>query len=335
MVDLQSTALPLGYAALAKGMDALRRTEILPLLPNRTTDPPFYPNTDTERSPRAACSMSNPSKLTRLALVLAIAWALGCASVPDDIAPAAGLVTAIPLDPVRVASLQDGEELIYDVRVGPLHVADIRYRVRRFESRGIPWVAIDGITQMSGIAGTLSNAGGTVRAVISPETFLPVTSIWTTTAKRPKSRAVAFSHDGNSADAAMWSETWVDTAHLKGASLFDPVSSVYLLRVIDPPQLGEEIRTLMVEGTALHLMTVRREVIEPQEPDTPKFIRLSLRSDAVDRDSGNLLGETPKTRLFVDVEAVPPYRILRMEGKIAFGSVIVTLDPHAKSPPSR
>jgi hypothetical protein len=188
--------------------------------------------------------------------------------------PAPRFRTSPPLDaatpplPVlgpRIAALADGETSSYAARLGPLRVATLTYTVRRMLDGGRPLLVVDGVTRMEGVASVLAHAGGTLRTVIEPSTFLPRTSMWTTAADPPKSRAISFDPSQGRAVAAAWTRDWIGDDDGRAASrLLDPLTGVRVLRVLAPPPDGEH-RALVVEGTNVHLLTYRRSA-PPNRP---------------------------------------------------------------------
>ena len=270
--------------------------------------------------------------MNRVFTVLATVLFAGCAAVPDVAPPLDAGTPPLPIVTTRVAALVDGEVSTYAAYVGPLRVAELEYTLRRLDVDGRPMLVIDGITRMSGIAGIVARAGGTLRTVVDPTDFLPTTSMWTTATADPKSRAVAF--DRRRAVAAAWTRDWIATARIPGERLLDPLSGVWVVRVLAPPPDAAEHRALVVEGTAVHLLTYRR-IAAPDVPDADPVERWTIRSDDVDPETGRLRGTPPKTLVTVDVESVPPHRILRLEGRMAFGSVRARLETAADVRPSR
>jgi hypothetical protein len=268
------------------------------------------------------------SALLFLATLLAAAAASGCASEPDLVSPLSAFETPLPLLDDASAIFTPGEALGYDVRIGPFDVGTVEYRTEALDIEGRAALRFEGVTRPRGLFAAFAKAGST-RVIVDRATLAPSSAFWITADRKdPMIRVAAF--DRGLARTAVYQDAWSMTRTRRGATFYDPVSSMMLLRALAPPAAGEERRLLIVEGVNLHLLTVRVVGAEPvllrDEKDPRAALKLAVRGDLLSED-GDLDGADPLNNFFVWLAQSPRREPLKIEGRIAFGGVSLTLRP--------
>lgn len=252
-----------------------------------------------------------------------------CATEPDDVAPFAALATPLPLRADAADAFVPGEELVYDVAFGPFTVGEATYRVAAAELDGRPALRFEGVTAPRGLFAAFAKAGGVTRVVVDGATFAPSSAFWITAERDdPLVRIAAF--DAGVARTAAFQREWSMTRTHRGGAFFDPVSAMFLLRVLEPPPPGEERRLVLVEGVRPHLMTIRTvgpEPVEVADDARPRpALKLAVRGDRLS-DDGTLAEAKPLNNFFVWLAETPRREPLKLAGRIAFGGVTLVLRP--------
>lgn len=270
-----------------------------------------------------------PQRASRIGAAAALFFAAaGCASEPDAPSPAAALATPLPLRADAARAFVHGEELTFEVAFGPLVVGTLTYRVEELDVGGVPGFRFEGTTRPKGLAAAFSRAGGRTRALVDRATLRPTSALWIDGRRDdPLVRAASFDAAEGLARTAAFQRDWLMTKTHRGAAFFDPVTSMFVLRALEPPPPGEERRLLVVEGVHLHLLTVRtvgRETVRlrPGGDDLPA-LKLAVRGDRLD-DEGRLVDRPPLNNFHVWLADTPRREPLLLAGRIAFGGVTVT-----------
>jgi len=161
--------------------------------------------------------------------------------------------------------------------------------------------------------------------------------LWTTAeTEDPQIRSVDFRQDEHWARSVKYTSQWIVQRTVRGPRIHDPVSAIFLSRVMVIPEGDDEVRLLLCEGENVHLMTIRdagQDVLTFEGREIP-CSRLSLRTDRID-DDGKFIDEEPWNSLFVWIAETPARPILRMSGKTRFANVTLVLKEHRLEPVSR
>jgi hypothetical protein len=251
-------------------------------------------------------------------ILIALATLPACVSTPKVAAPRAVAVTSLPLEPNVAEILPDGEETAYKVVFGFITVGEIIYRVAHVREGGADLLRLESQTQASAWLSAFLKIGGTTRSYVDRTTLLPSSYYWITAEKDdPLIRTASFDHLKGLVHAASYQNKGIMTRTISGQDIHDPVSAILLIRAIDFARVPEELRLYLVEGTDLHLMTLRlegREVLDADE-GCRAVKRIALRTDRLDCN-GNLTGEEPYNLLLMWIEEQVPHAIVKIEGRV-------------------
>jgi len=270
------------------------------------------------------------------ALLVAFAAIAGCASAPDAPPPLTALETPLPLRARPADVFVPGETLTYDVSFGPFLVGEMVYRVEGARLGARDALRFEGVTRARGLFAAFARAGGTTRSLVDAETLLPDSAVWIDARRDdPMTRAACFDRGTGEARCVAFQSGWLETKVHRGATFFDAVSAMFLLRALEPAPEGDERRLVMVEGTHLHLLTVRLVGREPlavgDETEPRPALKLSVRGDRLN-DAGGLKDERPQNDFHLWLADTPRREPLRLAGRIAVGGVDVRWRPPPPDP---
>lgn len=275
-------------------------------------------------------SMTTNNRLRRtwsavLAAVLMVLSA-GCTSGPEAQAPSSRLLTDMPLRADAHDVLIAGEVCTYGVSwAGILPVGRIEYSYDEIETDEGKLLVFEGLTEPVLAVEAFLKSSGTIRTLADPETFLPVSSFWVTAASDPHTRTTSFDQEAGVAIAGKWTSDFIQITEVRAERMLDPLSSIFYGRLVrlEP---DSEIRVVMVEGTDVHLMTVRHAGEEHIvfEGESVPCTKVSLRTDRIGED-GELIDEEPWNDLIAWVAETPGRPIMRISGSVRFGSLVMKL----------
>jgi hypothetical protein len=241
-----------------------------------------------------------------------------CVSTPTVAPPRAIAVTSLPLQPNVAEILPDGEETSYKVAFGIITVGELTYRVAHVAEGGSQLLRLESQTQASAWLSAFLKIGGVTRSYVDRATLLPSSYYWITAEKDdPLIRTASFDHAAGRVHAASYQQKCITTRTIRGQDIHDPVSAILLIRAIDFGRVPDELRLYLVEGTDLHLMTLRCEGRETLDADEGcrQARRISLRTDRLDCN-GNLTGEEPYNMLNMWIDEQIPNAIVKIEGRV-------------------
>jgi hypothetical protein len=241
-----------------------------------------------------------------------------CVSTPTVAPPRAVAVTSLPLQQNVAEILPDGEETSYKVVFGIITVGELTYRVAHVQEAGAQLMRLESQTQASAWLSAFLKIGGVTRSYVDRTTLLPSSYYWITAEKDdPLIRTASFDHAAGKVYASSYQQKCLTTRTIPGQDIHDPVSAILLIRAIDFGRVPDELRLYLVEGTDLHLMTLRyegREILGADE-GCKAAKRISLRTDRLDC-AGNRTGEEPYNMLLMWIDEVPPHPIVKIEGRV-------------------
>jgi Protein of unknown function (DUF3108) len=260
-----------------------------------------------------------------------------CVSTPTVAPPRAVAVTSLPLQPNVGEILPDGEETSYKVAFGIITVGELTYRVAHVHEGGAELLRLESQTQASAWLSAFLKIGGVTRSYVDRATMLPSSYYWITAEKDdPLIRTASFDHAGGRVFASSYQQKCLTTRTIKGQDIHDPVSAILLIRAIDFSRTpGEQLRLYLVEGTDLHLMTLKlegREVLDADE-GCRATRKISVRTDRLDCN-GNLTGEEPYNMLLMWIEEQPPNAIAKIEGRVGGSKLKLALKHRVVVPSS-
>ena len=272
----------------------------------------------------------------RLPAAFTLVWLASCAQAPEEVPPLERLTTEVPLI-ARDDILAPGETCVYRVSWGILPVGEVTYTLRNVSTTAGELMELTAVTRPSAFLKVFLRVSGTSRSLIDPATFLPLASLWTTTdGEVAQVRSIDFRQEEAEAFSVKYAPDWQVMRHVRGSGLRDPLSAVYLARLLVVPEEGEEIRFVIVEGRNTHLMTVRgagRTTGRYLGRDVP-CSKLAIRTDRIDED-GRFMDEQPWNNFFAWVAETPHRPLLKMSGKTLYARVTLTLSHrglHASAP---
>src|SRR5262249_4910430 len=147
---------------------------------------------------------------------------------------------------------------------GVLPVGRVIYRTRDVAEAPGTLLELDGVTEPAAFLTAFLDAGGTTEVLVDRATLRPRTAYWiTANPDDPVRRSAWFLQQEGRALTAKSSRDGVRTRIVEGDTLMDPLTAIYLARVVDFEASGGELRLKVLEGVDVHLMTLRPEGREP------------------------------------------------------------------------
>ena len=258
--------------------------------------------------------------------LLALVLLCGCVSDPETDAPFSRLTTDVSLRADAHDVLVPGEVCTYGVAWGGiLPVGRVEYRLGRIETEEGTFLVYEAITEPALAVEAFLQSAGTIRTLADPKTFLPVSTPWVAANKDPHTRTAWFDQENGVGISGKIASDFLQVREIRGKPMFDPIGAIFFGRVVALTP-GDEMRALMVEGTSLNLMTVRHAgsahvIFKGQRILCTK---VSLRTDRLN-DQGELAGGDPWNDLVAWVAEAPGRPIMRIAGKIRFGTISLKL----------
>lgn len=262
----------------------------------------------------------------KLAGLLLIWVAIGCAATNESIRPASTTTLPYRLIPSADEVLQPNEVHQYDVYWHILKIGSIVFQVEERPSTSPEVLIVTSRAEAKGAVGGLAQFGGNSRTTMAPMTFLPSTYLWDNgNPSSIKRRYIEFyPQDGLARGLEIGPDWWTPRVH-KVTLAHDPLSVLMLLRVIDL-DLGNEVRLDLIDGH-LHrlcrITAIRDEDAQTPGGETVKARRYGFRVDSL--KDGKLTDAPPETDMQSLVSLGPSRILLGTKGQMKGKAVAIRL----------
>lgn len=267
--------------------------------------------------------------LGKVTVFAALLFATACVGT-EEVGPISdrALVPLALRDDAR-SVIRPGEEFVYGVAwSGFLPVGRVIYRTGESEDGSL--LTYRGITEPSMFVEAFLEAGGVTEVLVDRETLLPRAASWRDASREdPLVRTALFDRTKMEALATVRSKGSYDVRRIQGPVLTDPLSTIYLVRVLARPEPGSDVRVQIVEGIQVHLAVFSFEGHEAliHEGKRMECELWTVATYALD-EQGQRKSEDPDNLLNAWVAELPLRPILRMAGKTIFGKVALRLAHH-------